>query len=340
MLIIILLFSAFEISPLPKYLHPLSRESGFNIFLNPAVFSEDGIRGACIFSRLYSMPDLDIYSAGGSWTSRPYYISAQISQFGNPLYREITAGLAGGYKIGGQSAVFELKPMFLSIKGYGSKVIWSSDFFAWTEIDQKSGFGIFLRNVFSTTYGTSQNSPPFSTGAHYIFEYFDDVSIAISASKVKDKPIRKSFSLSYSLSALSLNISYADNPGEFSAGFEISTSGIFSHYGLSSHSELGYTHTACVFWEKNFQPRQKPRGQNTAFLPPDTVSFSLFPADINRVSAELLDRIPGIGPVLAKRIIDYRDEKGGIDNLEELLNVNGIGENLFEKIKPYLTTGE
>ena len=50
------------------------------------------------------------------------------------------------------------------------------------------------------------------------------------------------------------------------------------------------------------------------------------PLDINTATAEELDALPGIGPVLAQRIIDYRTQAGGFRAVEELLNVNGIGE--------------
>jgi competence protein ComEA len=54
---------------------------------------------------------------------------------------------------------------------------------------------------------------------------------------------------------------------------------------------------------------------------------------INTATIEQLDTLSGIGPALAGRIIDYRDENGGFKNIEELKLVSGIGDKLFEKIK-------
>ncbi|HEX8923424.1 MAG TPA: helix-hairpin-helix domain-containing protein [Patescibacteria group bacterium] len=55
--------------------------------------------------------------------------------------------------------------------------------------------------------------------------------------------------------------------------------------------------------------------------------------NINSASLEELDTLPGIGPSLAQRIINYREEKGGFKSAEEIKLVSGIGDKLFEKIK-------
>lgn len=58
--------------------------------------------------------------------------------------------------------------------------------------------------------------------------------------------------------------------------------------------------------------------------------------DINTASYEELMRLDGIGPVLAKRIIDYRNEHGGFSRKEEIRDVPGMGDKKFEAIKDYL----
>lgn len=55
--------------------------------------------------------------------------------------------------------------------------------------------------------------------------------------------------------------------------------------------------------------------------------------DINKATVEDVDKISGIGPVLAKRIIEKRDELGGFKTIEELKEVEGIGEKKFSNIK-------
>jgi competence protein ComEA len=63
------------------------------------------------------------------------------------------------------------------------------------------------------------------------------------------------------------------------------------------------------------------------------------PIDLNRARAEDLDAIPGLGPALAQRIVDYRKAHGPFKQVEDLREVSGIGPPNLEKLKPYLRLG-
>ncbi len=55
--------------------------------------------------------------------------------------------------------------------------------------------------------------------------------------------------------------------------------------------------------------------------------------NLNTATLEQLDALPGIGPAIAQRILDYRNEKGGFKSVEELKEVRGIGDALYNEIR-------
>jgi len=61
--------------------------------------------------------------------------------------------------------------------------------------------------------------------------------------------------------------------------------------------------------------------------------------NINTASASDLERLPGIGAKTATRIVEYRQKNGGFKKIEDLMNVRGIGEKAFLKLRPQITAG-
>jgi competence protein ComEA len=58
--------------------------------------------------------------------------------------------------------------------------------------------------------------------------------------------------------------------------------------------------------------------------------------DINRAGVDELEGLPGVGPVLAERIVAYRTEHGPFGTIEDLLSVSGIGERKLESLRSHL----
>lgn len=58
------------------------------------------------------------------------------------------------------------------------------------------------------------------------------------------------------------------------------------------------------------------------------------PLSLNAATVEQLDTLPGVGPVLARHIVDHRTEQGGFRSVAELREVNGIGERRFADLEP------
>ncbi len=59
--------------------------------------------------------------------------------------------------------------------------------------------------------------------------------------------------------------------------------------------------------------------------------------DLNNATAEDLEALPGVGPVLAQRIIEYRQSRGPFQNIDDLLAVHGIGKKKLAQLKPLIT---
>ncbi|MBZ5499015.1 MAG: helix-hairpin-helix domain-containing protein [Acidobacteriia bacterium] len=73
-----------------------------------------------------------------------------------------------------------------------------------------------------------------------------------------------------------------------------------------------------------------------AALAQKSKAISTEKVNLNTATAEQLQTLPGIGPALAKTIIEHRTKSGKFNKIEELLNVKGVGEKKFQKIKDRL----
>lgn len=87
-------------------------------------------------------------------------------------------------------------------------------------------------------------------------------------------------------------------------------------------------------------------GQNETKIPPASETLppaaDILPAkiNINTASREELQKITGVGHIIAQHIIDYRNQNGPFRTIEDIKNVSGIGEAKFQKMKDEITVGE
>ena len=79
------------------------------------------------------------------------------------------------------------------------------------------------------------------------------------------------------------------------------------------------------------------QGTSAARLPGS--AGALQPVDLNLATPRQLDGLPGIGPVLAGRIVEYRQHRGGFRNVSELRKVPGFGEKRYSALKDLVTVG-
>lgn len=61
------------------------------------------------------------------------------------------------------------------------------------------------------------------------------------------------------------------------------------------------------------------------------------PVNLNTATVSQLDALPGVGTSTAQRIVEYRQKNGPFKKIEELMNVKGVGEKSFLKLKPLIT---
>ena len=83
-------------------------------------------------------------------------------------------------------------------------------------------------------------------------------------------------------------------------------------------------------------PPESVPAETEMTVPKPTVSF---PINLNSADEDMLMHLPGIGEVLAGRILAYREEIGSFSSVEELLNVEGIGKKRFEDIYDLISVG-
>jgi competence protein ComEA len=74
-----------------------------------------------------------------------------------------------------------------------------------------------------------------------------------------------------------------------------------------------------------------PRRSSTAPAPASA------PVNLNTASVAQLETLPGIGKATAERILEYRQKNGSFKRVEDLMNVRGVGEKSFLKLKPLVT---
>ena len=112
--------------------------------------------------------------------------------------------------------------------------------------------------------------------------------------------------------------------------FAVFTLGFF--LGRNQNHETVYLSVLPTSASHNTIPETRPLAESVA-VP------AAFPIDINAANLNELCALPGIGPSLAQRILDYRDLNGPFEKTEELLNVEGIGAGKLDALLDFVTIG-
>lgn len=88
-----------------------------------------------------------------------------------------------------------------------------------------------------------------------------------------------------------------------------------------------------------FFGRNAPAQWNAIPVSPLGTQSGISAVDLNSADTAALMDLPGIGEVLAQKIIQYREANGPFESASQLLNIDGIGEETLENLLPYITAG-
>ena len=111
--------------------------------------------------------------------------------------------------------------------------------------------------------------------------------------------------------------------------------------GLTKDADINYINRAEILFDeaKIYIPSFRETSELSPGSAVRTSSVSSGPSliNINTADSETLQKIPGVGPSTAEKIISYRLSHGRFSSIEELTNISGIGAKTLEKMKGYIT---
>lgn len=108
-----------------------------------------------------------------------------------------------------------------------------------------------------------------------------------------------------------------------------------AHAMLEEQFQLGLERLAA----QEIMDNQKPHGSDATSIE-QVAEAQVLHVNLNNATLAELQRLPRIGPAMAQRIIDYREDVGPFRRADELVNVRGVGPRTFEQLKPHITVGE
>jgi len=108
--------------------------------------------------------------------------------------------------------------------------------------------------------------------------------------------------------------------------------------GASQEADLDRINLAAAVADGQhvYVPRQGE--QDLPVEPPANRAAGEERVNINTADAATLETLPGIGPSLAQRIVEYRQANGPFATVQDIMNVSGIGPGIFAKIEELITT--
>ena len=106
---------------------------------------------------------------------------------------------------------------------------------------------------------------------------------------------------------------------------------------LAALGGLGLAGLGVSLWIDRPRPIQVVAGPEPQYAAWDAALDAAREIDVNRATAQELERLPHVGPSLAQRIVAWREAHGGFHTIDQLQDVPGIGPAIFEQVRSHVT---
>ena len=292
---------------------------------------------AASVSRPFGLNRLDRTSVAGCLMFRRFAIGGTISLSGDDAYTEASATAGGAWKlmrgivVGGSISLRRLQ-----ISGYSRATGASADVSAvWSPVEGFFSTALF-RSVFRTDLGNSGDpAAPRSLELAVGVAPVQNVVCAIGAGRQEELDIEYTFHTAFSPSPmLSIATGIKTDPVRFWAALELSLSAMSLEYGYSEHASLPGTHSIALCW--GHCASSPSVLELTGNEEQDEQQIVQFPIDVNSVTEEELQLIPGIGPSKASAITSWLRLNGPVSSVSDLSSVPGIGPSILQVLSEYL----
>ncbi len=301
---------------------------------NPAGLAQIASFQASVdYANLYGMRELNAAFFTTAIPTRFGTVGIGNSGFGNKLYREQTfaAGYAGSF---GQSVWWGMAARYnyLSIEKYGSAGTVAIDAGLVARLTGRLHLGMLIRNINRAYIGQARDPLPHFLATGISYQPIPSLLLAMDVQKEVRSPVSIHAGAEFSLlKRLFLRAGFMTRPDHITFGCAFQFSRFIAGYAALLHHELGLTNQfslsfAALPKHRQSGPISQVRTESIAVKQPVKVH-------INTATVEQLQQLKGVGPTLARRIVQYRRANGPFRSPDDLKRVKGIGNQLISRNK-------